>query len=84
MPKWDEVTQECRNLHNKEKNEIGGACSAYGGEKRCVQRCGEGLEGKRPLGRPRRRWEDKMYQEVGCGVWTGSSWLRMGTCGGHL
>jgi len=29
------------------------------------------LEGKRPLGRPRRRWEDKMkigLQEVGCGV----------------
>jgi hypothetical protein len=31
-------------------------------------------EGKRPPGRPRRRWEDiKMdLQEVGCGVWTGS------------
>jgi hypothetical protein len=31
-------------------------------------------EGKRPMGRPRRRWEDniKMYlQEVGCGLWTG-------------
>jgi hypothetical protein len=30
-------------------------------------------EGKRPLGRPRRRWEDnsKMYlQEVGCGART--------------
>jgi len=29
------------------------------------------LEGKRPLGRPRRRWEDtikKVLQEVGCGV----------------
>jgi hypothetical protein len=27
-------------------------------------------EGKRPLGRPRRRWEDKIkmdFQEVGCG-----------------
>ena len=45
------------------------------------------LEGKRPLGRPRRRWEDniKIYlQEVGCGVWTGLSWLRIGTGGGHL
>ena len=42
---------------------------------------------KRPLGRPRLRWEDnnKMdLQEVGCGVWTGSSWLRIGTGGGHL
>ena len=44
-------------------------------------------EGKRPLGRPRRKWEDniKMYvQEVGCGLWTGSSWLRIGKGGGHL
>ena len=45
-------------------------------------------EGKRPLGRPKRRWEDniKMYlQKVGCGgVWTGSSWLRLGKGGGHL
>ena len=43
-------------------------------------------EGKRPLGRPRRRWEDniKMYlREVG-GVETGWSWLRIGTDGGHL
>jgi hypothetical protein len=30
-------------------------------------------EGKRQLGRPRRRWEDNIkmdLQEVGCGVWT--------------
>jgi len=44
-------------------------------------------EGKRALARPRRRWEDNIkmdIQEVGCGVWTGSSWLRIGTGGGHL
>jgi hypothetical protein len=37
-------------------------------------------EGKRPLVRPRRRWEDgiRMYlREIGLGVWIGSSWLRM-------
>ena len=43
-----------------------------GGGERRVQSFGAGKpEGKRPLGRPRRRWEDniKMYlQEVGCGV----------------
>ena len=40
-------------------------------------------EGKRPLGRPSRRWEDNIktvLQEVGIG-W---SWLRIGTVGGHL
>jgi len=39
------------------------------------------------LGRPRRRWEGNIkrdLQEVGCGVWTGSSRLRIGTVGGHL
>ena len=44
-------------------------------------------EGKKPLGRPRRRWEDnikKDLQEVGYGEWTGSSWLRIWTGGGHL
>jgi hypothetical protein len=42
-------------------------------------------EGRRPLGRPRRRWEDniKMYlQEMGWGAWTGLIWLRIGTGGG--
>jgi hypothetical protein len=44
-------------------------------------------EGKRPVGRPRHRWEDNIkmdLQEVGCGVWTGLSWLRIETGGGHL
>jgi hypothetical protein len=44
-------------------------------------------EGKRPLGKHMRRWEDNIkmdLQKVGCGVWTGSSWLRIGTDGGHL
>jgi hypothetical protein len=43
-------------------------------------------EGKRPLGRPRRRWEDiKMdIQEVGWRAWTGLNWLRIERCGGHL
>jgi hypothetical protein len=44
-------------------------------------------EGKRLLGRPRRRWDDNIkmdLQEIGCGVRTGSSWLRIGTGGGHF
>ena len=45
-------------------------------------------EGKRPLGRPRRRWGDNInmdLQEVGEGVVrTGWSWLRIGTGGWHL
>ena len=49
-------------------NEMGGACGAYG---EGVHRVLVGKpEGKRPLGRPRRRWEDNIkmdLQEVGGG-----------------
>ena len=49
---------------------MGRACSAYG-EDRGVQRVLVGKpEGKRPLGRPRHRWEDNIkmnLQEVGGG-----------------
>jgi hypothetical protein len=40
-------------------------------------------EGKRPLGRPRRRWVDNIKIDIERGrmVWTGSIWLRIGTNG---
>ena len=55
-------------------HEMGGACSAYGGE--------EGVlvgkpEGKRPRGRLRCRWEDNIkmdLQEGGCG---GMDWIEL-------
>ena len=48
---------------------MGGACSAYGREERRIQVLVGKTEVKRPLGRPRRRWEDNNkidLQEVGC------------------
>jgi len=43
-------------------------------------------EGKRPFGRPRRRWEDNIQMELQevrwggrGGAWTGLIWLRIGT-----
>ena len=44
-------------------------------------------EGKRPLGRPRRRWVDNIttdLQEVGCGYMTGLGWPGIETGGGRL
>jgi hypothetical protein len=38
-------------------------------------------EGKRPLGRPRRRCEDRIrmdLREIGWGVWIGFDWLGIG------
>ena len=46
-------------------DERGGACRVLVGKP----------EGKRPLGRPRRRWENKMdLQKVGCG---GMDWIEL-------
>jgi hypothetical protein len=58
------------------------------GERRGVYRVLVGKpEGKRPLGRPRHRWEDNIkmnFQKVGKGVWAGASWLKLGTGGEAL
>jgi hypothetical protein len=45
------------------------------------------LEGKRPLGRPRLRWESNIkleLREIEWDVWAGSIWLRIGISGGLL
>jgi hypothetical protein len=44
------------------------------------------FEGKRPPGRPKRRWEDGIrmdLRELGL-WWVGFDWLRIGTGGGLL
>jgi hypothetical protein len=53
------------------------------GEERNVYRVLVGKpEGKRTLGRPRRRWKDGIgidFRGIGLGVWIGFDWLRIGT-----
>jgi hypothetical protein len=90
-PKRDEVTGEWRRLHNKElyalysPNIIRVIKSrrlrwaghvARMGERRGAYRALVGKpEGRRPLGRPRHRWEDNIkmdLREVACG---GSDWV---------
>jgi hypothetical protein len=85
-PKSDEVTGEWRKLHNEELHNLyspnivrviksrrmrWAVHVARMGKERCVYRVLVGKpEGKRPLGRPRLRWEDNIrmdLQEVGCG-----------------
>jgi len=55
---------------------MGGACSAYGGEVYTRFWWGK-PEGKRPLGRPRRRCADNIkmdLKKVGCG---GMDWIEL-------
>jgi hypothetical protein len=64
---------------------MGGACILVcGGEDRSVKASLRKPEGKRPLGRPCRRWKNNIeidIQEIG---WIGLIWLRIGTTGGLL
>ena len=71
-----------------EKNEMGGACSAYGGRGEACRGvwCGnlkerDHLAGPGVDGRIILRW---IFRKLDVRVWTGSSWLRIGTGGGHL
>jgi hypothetical protein len=64
---------------------VGSACGTRGRGEKSVQDFGGKAEGKRPLGGPRRRWEDglRMDLRVGC-VGIGFDWLRIGTGGDVL
>ena len=56
---------------------MGGACNTYGGSRGVYRVLVGKPEGKRPLGIPRRRWEDNIkmdLQEVGCG---GMDWINL-------
>jgi len=92
-PKRDELTGEWRKLHNEEPNDLSSTNIfrviklrrmrwvghvARMGERRGVCRVLVGKpEGKRPLGRPRRRWEGNIkmdHQEVAC---EGVDWIKL-------
>jgi hypothetical protein len=76
------VLQAYRVIKSRRMRWVGHA--ARMGERRNAYRIlVEKPEGKRPLGRPRRRWVDNIkmdLREVGIG----SIWLRIGTGGGLL
>ena len=63
--------------HVARMGEIRGICRVLVGKR----------EGKRPLGRPRRRWEDNIKMDLrkwGVRAWAGSIWHRTGPGGGNV
>jgi hypothetical protein len=92
--KRDEVTRECRKLHNEELSDLYSLLNivrvvksrrmrwaghvARMGVGRGVYRVLVGNpEGKRPLGRPRRRWEDNIKMEIQAVGFEIMDWIKL-------
>jgi hypothetical protein len=87
-----EVAGGWRRLHNEELHNLytapniisaikrwrmSGACSTYGTDEKCIQSFHRRPEGKRSLGRPRRRWKDNVridHREIG---WRSMDWMHV-------
>jgi hypothetical protein len=81
-PKRDEVTGEWRKLHNEELHNLYSSPNIIRmiklkmGEKRNAYRILVGKpEGRRPLGRPRRRWVDNIRMDLREIGWDGVYWV---------
>jgi len=64
------------NKYDMKVSEMGGACSRMRRGRVVYRVLVRKPEGKSPLGRPMRRWDDNVkmdLQGVGCEIWTGSS-----------
>jgi hypothetical protein len=54
---------------------MGGACSTQGAKRNACRIFVGKPEGNRPLGRPRRRWEDNIKTDVREIGWGGINWI---------
>jgi hypothetical protein len=56
---------------------MGGACSTDRGEEKRLEVIGRKAEGRRPLGRPRRRWVDNIRTDLGEVGWGDVDWISL-------
>jgi hypothetical protein len=56
---------------------MGGACSTIGNKRNAYRILVGKPEGKRPLGRPRRRWVDNIKMDLREIGWDGVDWIDM-------
>jgi hypothetical protein len=70
------------------KNEMGGACATYGGQKRCILGFGGGDLMERDhledQGIDSRIILKRIFKTLNGEAWNGLLWLRIGTVGGRL
>jgi hypothetical protein len=97
-PKRDKVTGIWKKLHSEELYHLYSSPDMRHMKSRKMRWAGHvarmgqesvSVQGRRPLGRPRRRWENGKRMDLVVtgwmeGVWSGFIWLRIGTGGVFL
>jgi len=58
-------------------DEMGGRIGAYGGRRGAYRVLVGRREGRRPLGRPRCRWEDNIKMDLQTVEWRGMGWITL-------
>jgi hypothetical protein len=56
---------------------MGGTCSTYGDTRNSYKILVGNIEGRRLLGRPRRRWEDNIVMDLREIRWEGVDWMHV-------
>jgi hypothetical protein len=56
---------------------VGEICGTHGRGQECVQGLMGKPEGKRPIGRPRRRWEDGIRMDLSEIGWGSVDWIQL-------
>jgi hypothetical protein len=59
------------------KTEMGRTCSTYGGRRGAYRVLVRKPEGRRSLGRPKRRWEDNIKMDLREVGWGGMDWVNL-------
>jgi hypothetical protein len=78
--KWRELKKKYHSGDQVKKTEMGRTYGRYGERRGAYRALVRKPEGRRPLGRPRPKWEDNIkvnLREVGWGARTGLFWLRI-------
>jgi hypothetical protein len=65
----------CAKGNQVEEDETGGPCSTNGEKRNAYRLLLRKPEGKRPLGRPRRRWVDNIRMNLGEVGWDDVDWI---------
>jgi hypothetical protein len=59
------------------KDSVGGVCTTDGRNEKCIQSFGRKPEGKKPMGRPIRRWKDDTGMYLMETVWEEVDWIHL-------